>query len=878
MTMPVGTLSTHVAALNLSSQIRFQANPQIKPPQNAVEDTVSVGTSKPAHDAGKPQTVLADNTLGPILKKQWHALGPEQRRFSTYLMHDISTFLAYENRPTWLKKLQQWTYYDRTNNRPALVAFRDNLKKTLPLAEPKTALDNRMLAAFDQYFLKLISALKINLAELSRYQGPNSLNADRKALLKSLNRAAQWQDAPLESDHLYSALFQGAVAMKQAKTPHDDVLMHFGRLFLKAPERITQKYVRDRVVVPEPAFKPKAKKLDKAEPSKKETPVNPEKAVVTKSMVPALEFMNLEAADAVYHRIYRFERAPRPGFILGHVDDQRSLIAQMAVNPQMDKDVNGQANVHSFVIESDFDEAFHHQWEGLQVNTRTTFSYMSAEKPDVLKALKKTMSEIQQKTPIGKNALLFILADESQVPLFNQLGRLAKAFPNVKLVVGGMEALAANIDGGIQDSAAIIKLKPPTLSEALMNFRLSGQSLREDLEKEYKVRFEDDAVTMIAKTLMQSSGRAPSRDHMISMMDKVASQAAKKAQALNQGAEGRHQDEGVFVITSDFVTQFDSQRQSYIQDLLSATGGKDGKGFKFKPDPTLKLDAVVGQEEAVTELRTLAALARSSQLRQELRQKKNIRIDMPKLMSFVGDPGTGKTFTARAFANEVGVNFIPLSAVELRKMYLGEGAQKVRDIFRDAYENGPSIIFLDEVDSVAQQRVGASDGGQEVESTLNQILVELDGFAEREGVTTIVSTNMPELLDKALKSRQIKQVRFKAPNLEQKTQILAQHAKRSGYPFSPDIQFETVAKKAEGFVGRDLAMLLQRAINKTLAPMASLLEEYSQHAEPDLDKLVAALPVVTQSALEAELAAMQKEDHDPDKGQMGFHALAHRDS
>ncbi len=185
---------------------------------------------------------------------------------------------------------------------------------------------------------------------------------------------------------------------------------------------------------------------------------------------------------------------------------------------------------------------------------------------------------------------------------------------------------------------------------------------------------------------------------------------------------------------------------------------------------------------------------------------------IPKGVLLVGPPGTGKTLLARAVAGEANVPFFSISGSDFVEMYVGVGASRVRDLFDKAKKSSPSVIFIDEIDAVGRHRgAGMGGGHDEREQTLNQLLVEMDGFGKNEGVIIIAATNRPDILDPALlrPGRFDRRVTVGYPDAKGREEILKVHAK--GKPFGPDVDFKTIAGSTTGFVGADLENLLNEA-------------------------------------------------------------------
>lgn len=185
---------------------------------------------------------------------------------------------------------------------------------------------------------------------------------------------------------------------------------------------------------------------------------------------------------------------------------------------------------------------------------------------------------------------------------------------------------------------------------------------------------------------------------------------------------------------------------------------------------------------------------------------------IPKGVLLVGPPGTGKTLLARAVAGEAGVPFFSISGSDFVEMFVGVGASRVRDLFGEAKKNAPAIVFIDEIDAVGRQRgAGLGGGHDEREQTLNQLLVEMDGFGVNEGVIVMAATNRPDILDRALlrPGRFDRQITVNYPDVKGREEILKVHSR--GKPLGPDVDLKTIAKSTSGFTGADLENLLNEA-------------------------------------------------------------------
>ena len=234
---------------------------------------------------------------------------------------------------------------------------------------------------------------------------------------------------------------------------------------------------------------------------------------------------------------------------------------------------------------------------------------------------------------------------------------------------------------------------------------------------------------------------------------------------------------------------------------------------------------VAGEDEAKEELAEIVEFLRNPSKYNAIGAK------IPKGVLLFGPPGTGKTLLARAVAGEAGVPFFSISGSDFVEMFVGVGASRVRDLFAQAKKNAPCIVFIDEIDAVGRQRgAGLGGGHDEREQTLNQLLVEMDGFGSNEGIITIAATNRPDILDPALlrPGRFDRQITVDRPDLRGRRAILDVHAK--GKPLGKDVDLDVIAKKTPGFTGADLGNLLNEAAllaaraNKKVINMAELEE------------------------------------------------------
>lgn len=251
-----------------------------------------------------------------------------------------------------------------------------------------------------------------------------------------------------------------------------------------------------------------------------------------------------------------------------------------------------------------------------------------------------------------------------------------------------------------------------------------------------------------------------------------------------------------------------------------------------KDMPKTTFSDVAGAEEAIEELGEI------KEFLQEPAKFQAVGAKIPKGVLLYGPPGTGKTLLARAVAGEAGVPFYSISGSDFVEMFVGVGASRVRDLFEQAKENAPAIVFIDEIDAVGRHRgAGMGGGHDEREQTLNQLLVEMDGFDVRGGVILIAATNRPDVLDPALlrPGRFDRQIQVDAPDLAGRHQILQVHSR--GKPMSPDIDLLSVARRTPGFTGADLANVLNEAALLTARSSQKLITD--QALDEAIDRVIA---------------------------------------
>ena len=251
-----------------------------------------------------------------------------------------------------------------------------------------------------------------------------------------------------------------------------------------------------------------------------------------------------------------------------------------------------------------------------------------------------------------------------------------------------------------------------------------------------------------------------------------------------------------------------------------------------KDMPKTTFADVAGCEEAIEELGEI------KEFLQEPAKFQAVGAKIPKGVLLYGPPGTGKTLLARAVAGEAAVPFYSISGSDFVEMFVGVGASRVRDLFEQAKENAPAIVFIDEIDAVGRHRgAGMGGGHDEREQTLNQLLVEMDGFDVRGGVILIAATNRPDVLDPALlrPGRFDRQIGVDAPDLNGRHQILKVHSR--GKPIAADIDLLSVARRTPGFTGADLANVLNEAALLTARQNEKLITDDS--LDEAIDRVIA---------------------------------------
>lgn len=253
--------------------------------------------------------------------------------------------------------------------------------------------------------------------------------------------------------------------------------------------------------------------------------------------------------------------------------------------------------------------------------------------------------------------------------------------------------------------------------------------------------------------------------------------------------------------------------------------GKSNAKIFVKPTDGIKFADVAGEDEAKDSLKEVVSYLHNPSRYKEIGAK------MPKGILLVGPPGTGKTMLAKAVAGESEVPFFSISGSEFVEMFVGMGAAKVRDLFKQAKEKAPCIVFIDEIDAIGKKRGGAAIGGNdEREQTLNQLLTEMDGFEDNTGVIILAATNRPESLDPALTrpGRFDRQVPVGLPDLQGREAILKVHASKIKH--APDIDYNKVARMASGASGAELANIVNEAALRAVRNHRSYATEEDMEA------------------------------------------------
>ena len=304
--------------------------------------------------------------------------------------------------------------------------------------------------------------------------------------------------------------------------------------------------------------------------------------------------------------------------------------------------------------------------------------------------------------------------------------------------------------------------------------------------------------------------------------------------------------------------------QFMSKKMMERVGGKDSMMFGMgksnakvyvKSTKGIKFIDVAGEDEAKENLAEIVEYLHNPERYRE------IGASMPKGILLVGPPGTGKTMLAKAVAGEADVPFFSMSGSEFVEMFVGMGASKVRDLFKQAKDKAPCIVFIDEIDAIGKKRDGQIGGNDEREQTLNQLLTEMDGFEENNGVIILAATNRPETLDPALlrPGRFDRRVPVELPDLKGREAILKVHAKK--IKIADDVDFEKVARMASGASGAELANIVNEAALRAVRDHRSFVTQV------DLEE-----------SIEVVIAGYQKKNAiltDKEKRIVAYHEIGH---
>ena len=284
-------------------------------------------------------------------------------------------------------------------------------------------------------------------------------------------------------------------------------------------------------------------------------------------------------------------------------------------------------------------------------------------------------------------------------------------------------------------------------------------------------------------------------------------------------------------------------------------GGGSGKGVMnfgksrakmMSPDAKrVTFDDVAGADEEKAELEEIVDFLKAPSRYIEMGAR------IPKGVLLVGPPGTGKTLLAKAIAGEAGVPFFSISGSDFVEMFVGVGASRVRDLFEEAKKKAPCIVFIDEIDAVGRQRgAGLGGGHDEREQTLNQLLVEMDGFAANEGVIVLAATNRPDVLDKALlrPGRFDRHIHISAPNVRTRYEILKVHTNNK--PLDKSVDLDLLAKKTHGFNGAHLANIANEAAIYAVRDASEVVT--SEHFDKALERVIAGVECKSSALIEKE--------------------------
>lgn len=311
----------------------------------------------------------------------------------------------------------------------------------------------------------------------------------------------------------------------------------------------------------------------------------------------------------------------------------------------------------------------------------------------------------------------------------------------------------------------------------------------------------------------------------------------------------------IFFILGQFLSKKMTEKMTGGSSSMMFNLGKSNAKVYVKSSDGIKFSDVAGEDEAKENLAEIVEYLHNPQ------KYTSIGASMPKGVLLVGPPGTGKTMLAKAVAGEANVPFFSMSGSEFVEMFVGMGASKVRDLFSQAKEKAPCIVFIDEIDAIGQKRDGRLGGNDEREQTLNQLLTEMDGFSGNNGVIILAATNRPETLDPALTrpGRFDRRVPVELPDLKGREAILRVHAKK--IRLAPGIDFEHIARMASGASGAQLANIVNEAA------LRAVRDNRSEATQADLEE-----------SIEVVIAGYQKKNAiltDEEKRIVAYHEIGH---
>ena len=379
----------------------------------------------------------------------------------------------------------------------------------------------------------------------------------------------------------------------------------------------------------------------------------------------------------------------------------------------------------------------------------------------------------------------------------------------------------------------------------------NGQVGRAEIqEQENRILFTEENGTIIYKTAMVGDNDLPQRllDAGVSFNGVEIEQASPLLTFLFSWV--------LPIIVFVAIGQYMSRRM-----MKNAGGpnammfGKSNAKVYVKSSEGIKFSDVAGEDEAKDNLKEIVEYLHNPKKYQE------IGASMPKGILLVGPPGTGKTMLAKAVAGEANVPFFSMSGSEFVEMFVGMGASKVRDLFKQAKEKAPCIVFIDEIDAIGKKRDGQVGGNDEREQTLNQLLTEMDGFEGNTGVIILAATNRPESLDPALTrpGRFDRRVPVELPDLKGREEILKVHARK--IKVSDDVDFNKVARMASGASGAELANIVNEAA------LRAVRDGRSFATQADLEE-----------SIEVVIAGYQKKNAiltDQEKWIVSYHEIGH---